>query len=164
MLDKVFLDDFDDFVAASAHPRERTKHACGLFKSKVSVQTLIYKFVFDQLPEFVVLQVHVCGAFDCFLEGWHCLAVQAFQLIFNHWQNNIPELWSLVESILSDEVEAVHNMLISHVLSITLKHVHHIVGVLGSLKGEVNLVVPEGVVIVVVGVATRVDHHLRNWQ
>ena len=105
------------------------------------MQLLIYQFLLNCFPELVVLQVHASGALHGCQKSLHGLFVQCFDLFFNQRHNNIPEVRRSFEIVLSDEVEAVHDLLRCHfVMAPLCVHIHYVACVLGSHQLEIDLV------------------------
>lgn len=140
VLNEVLLEQIDNVVGTTAYLREMVQHQGSLLKSDVAPQTLVDDLVLNDLPELVVLQVHSRTSGHSHLERGRSLSIKTLELLLDHRNDNVPELFSLFELVLSDLVEAVHNLLVSHVLGVLLVDEHNVVGVLRVVKSKVNLV------------------------
>ncbi len=58
MFNQSFLNNFQHFIRTTANISKIVENLSQLIKSEVSVKTFIDKFLFDQLPEFIILQGH----------------------------------------------------------------------------------------------------------
>ena len=132
MFDKMLLDDLDNVVGAAAHSREAIQHDGGLFEVEVPPEAVVNKLVLNQLPKFVILQVHAGSTLNCSEERSWGLSVKTLNLVFDHGEDNVPEVVSFLEFVHANEVEAKHNLLVSHVLAVLLVHEDDVVGVLGG--------------------------------
>lgn len=143
VLNKVFLQQLHNIVGTTAHSSEVAKHLRALEQIEVSPESFIHNFVLNKLPEFVVLEVHASTTLDGHEESWASLSIETGKLLLDERQDNIPKLRGLLKFVLCDEVKSEHNLLVGHVLAVLLVYEHNVVCVLGSLKGEVDLVEDE---------------------
>ena len=152
----MFFNKFDDFIGATAYSSETVKQNSCLLQVKVKPQPLINKFVLNQLPKLIVLQIHTRARLNRSKQRGHSFAIQSLNLLLHCGDDHVPEVGCAFESVHRDLVEPVHYLLVSHVLAVLLVDKDEVVCVFGALECEVYFVVPEGVVVVEVDVAAGV--------
>ncbi len=64
VLDKGLLDDFEHLIGATPNIGEKVEHLSQLLQGEVSVKALVDELLFNELPEFVVLEGHRGGTLD----------------------------------------------------------------------------------------------------
>ena len=122
------------------------------------MKTFIDKFLFNELPEFVVLQCHGRSSLDEVVKRLGTVAIQGGQLLLDHGKNDLPEALVSFQLILSNHPEAVCNLEVSHLLAVPLVYINKVVSVLASTECKVDLVEDEAVVVVEVVVASGMHH------
>ena len=68
MLNKCFLNDLKHLIGSTSNVSEVVQDLSQLIKTEVSVETFINEFLFDELPELVILQGHGRSALDEVIE------------------------------------------------------------------------------------------------
>jgi len=114
----VLLNQLYDLITTTANSRKAVQKSYGSFKVEVSPHTLIHELVFHSFPELVILQIHTCSTFNGYIQSLPGLAIQGFNLIFNHGHDLVPELRSLLKFVHANYMEAVHNLAVSHPLPV----------------------------------------------
>ena len=104
-----------------------------LLKTKISVETLINKFLLDDFPKFVVLQLASGSTNDSFIQGLNGLTVQSGHLLLDHRNNIVPEVGIFLKLVRQDELECEHDLLGCQVL---FELLHNINEVRSILAGE----------------------------
>jgi len=164
VLDKRFLDQLDHIVGATANSRQRAEQLGVLLEGEVPVEALVDKFLLNDFPELVVLEVHTSSTFDGGVKSGNSLSIESLHLLLDKGHNSVPKVRGLLKFVHGDEPESLHNLLVSHQLSVLLVDVSNVRGVLCVHEGEVDLVVVEGEVVVEVSVTALVDHALAHGQ
>ena len=158
MLDEVLLDNLDHIVRATTDSAEGAEKIREVFKRVVAVKALIDELLLDDFPELVVLKVHGRGALNHHLERLDSVAVESRHLLFDHRNNNVPEVGCLFELLKSDVAEAIGDLLRGQdILTVALVAVNDVGRVPGVHKQDVDLVEGHSNVIIEVVITARVD-------
>lgn len=105
------------------------------------MQTFVNEFLFNKLPKLIVLNIGVRCALNSREKCLASFTIESRHLSLDHRNNDVPEVWALLEAFHADIVETKHDLLGCHNISTKLLiDIDDVRGVLRVHQGEVNLV------------------------